>query len=110
MQCLLRCRELVTQGCSVLFFPEGTRSKDGKVDTWKNGAFAVAVKERVPVVPITLDGSGPCMPNGRELEFWPGKVRGATPFFRAPARLADRPAPLPGPLLRSGSRSTSRSR
>lgn len=46
------------QGASVLFFPEGTRSKDRKMGGFKKGAFSVAVKAGVPIVPITLVGTG----------------------------------------------------
>ncbi|TYH15627.1 hypothetical protein ES288_A05G057100v1 [Gossypium darwinii] len=45
---------------------EGTRSKDGKLGDFKKGAFSVAAKTRVPVVPITLIGTGGIMPAGME--------------------------------------------
>jgi len=44
----------------VLFFPEGTRSKDKVMGGFKKGAFSVAVKAKAPVVPITLIGTGAC--------------------------------------------------
>jgi hypothetical protein len=46
------------KGASVLFFPEGTRSKDKVMGGFKKGAFSVAVKAKAPVVPITLIGTG----------------------------------------------------
>ncbi|MGZ3461163.1 MAG: lysophospholipid acyltransferase family protein, partial [Archangium sp.] len=42
--------------------PEGTRSGDGRVLPFKKGPFALALKARVPVVPITIEGSGKVMP------------------------------------------------
>ncbi|KAJ9141187.1 hypothetical protein P3X46_031755 [Hevea brasiliensis] len=66
LECLKRCMELVKKGTSVFFFPEGTRSKDGKLGTFKKGAFSVAAKTRVPIVPITLIGTGKIMPPGME--------------------------------------------
>ncbi|KAE8649737.1 1-acyl-sn-glycerol-3-phosphate acyltransferase BAT2, chloroplastic isoform X1 [Cucumis sativus] len=66
LDCLKRCMELIRKGASVFFFPEGTRSKDGKLGTFKKGAFSVAVKTKVPVVPITLVGTGSIMPAGFE--------------------------------------------
>lgn len=48
--------------CSVMFFPEGTRSHDGKVHKFNEGAFRLAIKERVPVLPLVLDGSYDCLP------------------------------------------------
>ncbi|KAH7847197.1 hypothetical protein Vadar_023138 [Vaccinium darrowii] len=56
-ECLKRCMDLVKKGTSVFFFPEGTRSKDGKLGTFKKGAFSVAAKTKVPVVPITIIGT-----------------------------------------------------
>ncbi|XP_052200003.1 1-acyl-sn-glycerol-3-phosphate acyltransferase BAT2, chloroplastic isoform X2 [Diospyros lotus] len=65
LECLKRCMDLVKKGGSVFFFPEGTRSKDGKLGAFK-GAFSIAVKTGLPVVPITLIGTGKIMPAGRE--------------------------------------------
>jgi 1-acyl-sn-glycerol-3-phosphate acyltransferase len=59
-----RVKELLTAGISVLFFPEGTRSKDGNLLPFKPGGFAVAVETGVPVVPITINGSRAIMPSG----------------------------------------------
>lgn len=54
----------------MLFFPEGTRSKDGVMAGFKKGAFSVAVKAKAPVVPVTLVGTGDVMPSGREGEMY----------------------------------------
>lgn len=66
LQTLKRCMELVKNGGSVFFFPEGTRSKDGSLGAFKKGAFSIAAKTGVPVVPITLMGTGKIMPAGME--------------------------------------------
>lgn len=42
LQCLGDCRELLQRGASVLFFPEGTRSKDGRMADFKKARLAVA--------------------------------------------------------------------
>ncbi|KAH7861337.1 hypothetical protein Vadar_024784 [Vaccinium darrowii] len=57
LECLKRCMDLVKKGASVFFFPEGTRSKDGKLGAFKKGAFSIAAKTKVPVVPITIIGT-----------------------------------------------------
>ncbi|KAJ6851406.1 1-acyl-sn-glycerol-3-phosphate acyltransferase 1, chloroplastic [Iris pallida] len=75
LDCLKRCIDLVKKGASVFFFPEGTRSKDGKLGSFKKGAFSVAVKTKVPVVPITLLGTGKLMPSGMEGILNPGSVK-----------------------------------
>lgn len=51
-------------GMSVLFFPEGTRSETGDMGSFQNGAFKLAIKERVPVLPIALEGTGSAIPKG----------------------------------------------
>ncbi|XP_010447697.1 PREDICTED: 1-acyl-sn-glycerol-3-phosphate acyltransferase 1, chloroplastic [Camelina sativa] len=75
MDCLKRCMELLKKGASVFFFPEGTRSKDGQLGPFKKGAFSVAAKTGVPVVPITLMGTGKIMPTGSEGILNHGEVR-----------------------------------
>ncbi len=59
-----RVKELLKAGISVLFFPEGTRSKDGSLLPFKPGGFAVAVETGVPVVPLAINGSRAIMPSG----------------------------------------------
>src|SRR5439155_945863 len=57
-------KRLLDAGISVLFFPEGTRSKDGQLLPFKPGGFAVAVETGVPVVPVTINGSRRILPSG----------------------------------------------
>lgn len=59
-----RVKELLNAGISVLFFPEGTRSKDRHLLPFKPGGFAVAVETGVPVVPVTVNGSRAILPSG----------------------------------------------
>ncbi|KAF7838140.1 1-acyl-sn-glycerol-3-phosphate acyltransferase 1, chloroplastic-like isoform X1 [Senna tora] len=66
LDCLKRCMDLIKKGASVFFFPEGTRTRDGKLGPFKKGAFSVAAKTKAPVVPITLVGTGQIMPAGKE--------------------------------------------
>lgn len=49
-------------GMSLVIFPEGSRSWDGKMIPFKRGAFMLAAEFRLPVVPITIDGSFRAMP------------------------------------------------
>ncbi len=48
--------------CSVMFFPEGTRSRDGRVHRFSDGSFRLAIKKGVPVLPIVLDGTHDALP------------------------------------------------
>ncbi|XP_073122052.1 1-acyl-sn-glycerol-3-phosphate acyltransferase BAT2, chloroplastic-like isoform X1 [Henckelia pumila] len=73
--CLKQCMALIKKGASVFFFPEGTRSKDGKLGPFKKGAFSVAAKTGVPIVPISLIGTGEIMPPGFEGRLNPGSLK-----------------------------------
>jgi len=59
---LLRCARYLREGCSVVFFPEGTRSPDGQVLPFNDGPFQLAVRERVPILPLVVEGSGAALP------------------------------------------------
>jgi 1-acyl-sn-glycerol-3-phosphate acyltransferase len=59
---LLRANKVLQKKCSVIFFPEGTRSRNGKVGRFIDGAFHLAIKAQVPVLPLVLDGSYDCLP------------------------------------------------
>jgi 1-acyl-sn-glycerol-3-phosphate acyltransferase len=49
---------------SVLFFPEGTRAKTGKMSQFQNGAFKLAIKEKKPILPISINGTRQALPKG----------------------------------------------
>jgi 1-acyl-sn-glycerol-3-phosphate acyltransferase len=59
---LLRCARYLRDGCSVVFFPEGTRSPDGRVLPFSDGPFQLAIREGVPVLPLAVSGSGAALP------------------------------------------------
>jgi len=52
----------IRRGRSVLLFPEGTRSRDGRLAPFKRGAFHLALDAGVPVVPLAVSGSGKALP------------------------------------------------
>lgn len=55
---MLQCARYLRQHCSVVFFPEGTRSPDGRVLPFNDGPFQLAIRERVPILPLVVEGSG----------------------------------------------------
>lgn len=57
----VRVREAMAQGLSVIIFPEGTRSTDGKIGRFHKGAFHIAEALQVPIVPVVLHGIGTAM-------------------------------------------------
>jgi 1-acyl-sn-glycerol-3-phosphate acyltransferase len=61
---LARAAERIRGGISVLVFPEGTRSRDGRVARFKRGSFALAIQAGVPVVPVSLAGIKGLAPSG----------------------------------------------
>ena len=63
-EALNACKEWIGKGFSVLFFPEGTRSEDGKPKKFKIGAFKLAIETKVPVLPVVLSGSGKLLRKG----------------------------------------------
>eukprot|EP00667_Euglena_gracilis_P015226 EG_transcript_15827 len=65
MQVARDSMDKLRNGASMFVFPEGTRSKTGKVGPFRQGAFSMARKVGVPVVPITIIGSGNTMPPGK---------------------------------------------
>ena len=48
--------------CSVMMFPEGTRTLDGRVRRFNDGAFHLAISAKVPVLPLVIEGSRNCIP------------------------------------------------
>lgn len=64
----------ISDGASVIIFPEGTRSQDGSLLPFKAGAMVLAIKARVPVVPVAITGSFAVMPKGCLLPR-PGRIK-----------------------------------
>lgn len=56
--------EVIRSGQSIVIFPEGTRSRDFHLLRFKRGGFRLAVRAGVPVVPVTINGSGRVNPAG----------------------------------------------
>jgi len=65
--------ETLRQGVSMLIFPEGTRSRDGRLLPFRPGGFTMAIEAQVPVVPVTVHGTRELMPKG-EARIRPGTV------------------------------------
>ena len=59
---IARVAERLRQGWSVLTFPEGSRSRDGTVQSFKPAAFAAAIDAAAPVVPVAISGAGRVLP------------------------------------------------
>jgi 1-acyl-sn-glycerol-3-phosphate acyltransferase len=64
---------ILRSGEAVMIFPEGERTRDGRVAPFKLGAFRLAVSTGAPVVPVTIAGGYECWPPGRWLPR-PGRI------------------------------------
>jgi 1-acyl-sn-glycerol-3-phosphate acyltransferase len=67
-----KARELLSQGWSIVVFPEGTRSADGHLQRFRHGAARLALETGAGLAPIAIVGAFQAMPKGR---FWPRSGR-----------------------------------
>jgi 1-acyl-sn-glycerol-3-phosphate acyltransferase len=56
--------DALRSGLNILVFPEGTRSKDGRLSTFKKGPFFLAMETMAPVVPVVISGTERMMRKG----------------------------------------------
>ena len=64
MKSLDSAAEKIRQGASVILFAEGTRTRTGKLQPFKRGAFSLAGRSGIPVVPLTINNSFNILPKG----------------------------------------------
>lgn len=76
---------------SLCAFPEGTRSRDGRVGPFKGGVFKLAIETGIPILPIAIDGSGLILP-AAGFKVRPGRIRlrVGTPIATADLHPGDR--------------------
>ena len=74
MQSLDQAALRIREGKSIMAFPEGSRGRFGEIKPFKQGTFYLAIKSGVPIVPISIIGSGEIMPK-RSLKIKPGKIK-----------------------------------
>ncbi|MBI4549813.1 MAG: 1-acyl-sn-glycerol-3-phosphate acyltransferase [Candidatus Omnitrophica bacterium] len=58
-------KQWLRRGMSVLIFPEGTRSRDGRLGEFKNGAFKMAVELGIPILPVVISGTQTALAKGK---------------------------------------------
>ncbi len=66
-------RDRLEPGVSVLFFPEGSRSRDGSLGEFKKGGFIMAQTMGLPILPVTITGSQRVLPS-QSLSLLPGRI------------------------------------
>jgi 1-acyl-sn-glycerol-3-phosphate acyltransferase len=90
---LRRAGQTVRAGTSLIVFPEGTRSLDGRIRPFKKGPFVVAHEAGVPVVPVAISGAGRITPKNH-IAVQPGTIRIAIGDPVSPADFPDKSALL----------------
>lgn len=89
---LAEARATLDSGLPVMIFPEGTRSPDGSLQRFKDGAFHLAIEAGVPILPLAIEGTRACRPKG---SLWFGvaraKVRVLAPLSTAGLTINDLP-------------------
>ena len=63
LKAVLSAADMIKSGISVFLFPEGTRSKTGKMGEFKDGGFKIATKSKAPVVPVGITGTNDILEN-----------------------------------------------
>jgi len=66
--------KLLAKGCSLIIWPEGHRSRDGRLRRFKNGAFQLALATGRPIVPVCILGSRKMLPPGSRM-LTPARIR-----------------------------------
>lgn len=64
-----KAREILKEGTSLVVFPEGARTYNGSMGSFKKGAFQLADELQLPVVPVTIDGSFEILPRTAGVSF-----------------------------------------
>jgi 1-acyl-sn-glycerol-3-phosphate acyltransferase len=59
---LKKAEEWINKGCSISIFPEGTRSVDGKIHHFKEGAFMIAKLNKLAILPVVIEGARKILP------------------------------------------------
>ena len=62
-----QAEDVMKRGLNMMVFPEGTRSRDGRLLPFKKGPFYLAMDSGVPIVPVTILGSEDLMTKGSPL-------------------------------------------
>ncbi len=73
-QSMALAAERIAAGTTVVFFPEGTRSKNGALGPFKTGGFRLALQAQVPILPVSIRGTERMLPRGR-WRYHPGVAR-----------------------------------
>ena len=71
---IVEAKKRLRDGMSLMVFPEGTRTFDGRLNPFKKGAFKLAMDFKLPLVPITIDGAYDVLPRTSIFKIKYGKI------------------------------------
>jgi 1-acyl-sn-glycerol-3-phosphate acyltransferase len=74
LKAIYAAKDVLTDGTSVVFFPEGTRTETGELGEFKRGAFKIAYDFKLPILPITIVGTREILPS-KSVLIAPGRVK-----------------------------------
>ncbi|MCA1762441.1 MAG: lysophospholipid acyltransferase family protein [Cryomorphaceae bacterium] len=80
MKSMKKASKQIAKGKFILTFPEGTRSKDGEIQTFKKGSFHLAKNGPLRLIPIAISGSRDILPPGGKLQSGLVKVHIGAPI------------------------------
>jgi len=83
------------KGYSYLIFPEGTRTRDGRLGTFRRGGFFLALESGAPIIPVTISGTRGLMPKGQ----WFARQGTVRAVFHEPVPVAGRSVETIGDLM-----------
>ena len=72
---LLRAKQILGDGISIVIFPEGTRSHTGVMGRFQTGGFRLAAQTGTPIVPVVITGTRQLLPRGAWAFRWGARVR-----------------------------------
>lgn len=93
---LEKAKRRICNGTSIIFFPEGTRSRNGELQQFKKGAFRMAHELLLPVLPVSIRGTREILPSDTS-DLTPG--REVTVVIHAPIPVTDQDKPEVDHLL-----------
>lgn len=73
LESINQAKKKITGGTSVLFFPEGSRSRDGQLKKFKKGAFKMALDLEIPILPVTINFTRNILPSDT-IDLFPGSA------------------------------------
>jgi 1-acyl-sn-glycerol-3-phosphate acyltransferase len=87
------CNDRLDKHVSVMLFPEGTRTRDGSLGEFKDGAFRLAIEHQAPILPLVVDGTFEALQSGSwRMNVTNAEVRVLEPIFTEGLTKDDIPA------------------